>query len=151
MSQSLAKIYVHIVFSTKRRYAFLADASIRSEMFRYLGGTCKASNCPVIAIGGAADHVHVLCVLSKNVAASELIQSIKQSSSKWVKTKNAMLRKFSWQNGYGVFSVSQSQVETVRRYVSNQETHHRKNTFQDEFRSLLNKYNVAFDEKYVWD
>ncbi len=151
MSQSLTKIYVHIVFSTKRRYPFLADKSIQSEMFRYLEGTCKSLDCPVIAVGGAADHVHVLCVLSKNLAAADLIQTIKQSSSKWVKSKGTMLQKFAWQNGYGVFSVSQSQVDTVRRYVDRQEEHHRRKSFQEKFRLLLEKYEIAFDEKYVWD
>jgi REP element-mobilizing transposase RayT len=151
MPQSLAKIYVHAVFSTKHRYPFLTDRAIRSEMHAYLGGTCKTLECPVIAVGGVEDHVHVLCVLSKNISAANLVQKIKQSSSKWIKSKGEMLQKFGWQNGYGIFSVSQSQVETVRRYIAGQEQHHRRKTFQNEFRLLLEKYEIEYDEKYVWD
>ncbi len=151
MSQSLATIYIHIVFSTKNRYPFLVDENIRKEMHAYLGGTCNSLACPVIAVGGVADHVHILCNLSKNIAAADFIGKIKQSSSKWVKTKGNMLEKFGWQNGYGAFSVSQSQVQTVRRYIDGQKEHHEKKSFQDEFRLLFEEYETGFDERYVWD
>ena len=105
----------------------------------------------LLTVGGPADHVHILCVLSKNAGISGVIGKIKRSSSKWVKTKGKTLGKFAWQNGYGVFSVSQSQVERVRHYIQAQEDHHRKKTFQDEFRALLESYHVDFDEQYVWD
>ena len=105
MSQSLSKIYTHIVYSTKHRYPFLADDPVRNEMHAYLGGTCKELSCPAIIVGGVADHVHILCKLSKNVAAADMIGEIKRSSSKWVKNKGVMLRKFAWQSGYGIFSV----------------------------------------------
>ena len=151
MSQSLARIYTHIIYSTKHRYPFLADNSIRTEMHAYLGGTCKELNCPPIIVGGVAEHIHILCVLSKNLAVADLIGEIKRSSSKWVKTKGKLLQKFAWQSGYGVFSVSQSEVEVVRRYIARQEEHHRKKLFQDEFREFLKKYQVEYDERYVWD
>ena len=151
MSQSLAKIYTHIIFSTKHRYPFLTNDSLRAEMHAYLGGTCNNLNCPAIIVGGAADHVHILCVLSKNLAAADLIGEIKRSSSKWVKIKGLMVGKFAWQSGYGIFSVSQSQVESVREYITHQDDHHRKKSFQDEFRLFLKKYQTDYDERYVWD
>jgi len=151
MPQSLAKIYVHIVFSTKNRFPFLSTPELRNEMHAYLGGTLKELECPVLTVGGPADHIHILCVLSKNIAIAELVGAIKRSSSKWAKTKGPSLRKFAWQNGYGAFSVSQSHVERVRSYIQNQEEHHRRKTFEDEFRSLLKAYKVNYDERFVWD
>ncbi len=151
MPQSLAKIYIHIVFSTKNRFPFLRTPDTRKEMHAYLGGTLNELDCPVLSVGGPADHTHILAILSKNIPVSEVIGKIKSSSSKWVKTKGAVLRKFAWQSGYGVFSVSQSDVERVRSYIQSQEEHHRQKTFQDEFRSLLNAYDVSYDERYVWD
>lgn len=151
MPQSLSRIYVHIVFSTKGRYPFLSDLLIRKEMHAYLGGTCNELRCPVIAVGGVSDHAHILCSLSKNLPVADLIGDVKRSSSKWVKSKGRMLGKFAWQAGYGVFSVSQSQVETVRWYIAKQEDHHRKKSFQDEFRLFLKKYQIEYDERYVWD
>ncbi len=151
MPQSLAKIYVHITFSTKNRYPFLAEKEICQQMFAYLGGICNKLDCPVLIVGGFAEHVHLLCILSKNLSAADFIREIKRSSSKWVKSKGGVLRKFTWQAGYGVFSISQSQIEIVRSYIARQEEHHRKKSFQDEFRSLLQKYRIEFDERYVWD
>ena len=151
MPPSLAKIYVHIVFSTKNRYPFLSTPDLRNQMHAYLGGTLKELDCPVLTVGGPADHVHILCVLSKDTSVAEVIGKFKRSSSKWVKTKGSPLRKFAWQNGYGVFSVSQSHVERVRSYIQNQEYHHRRKTFQDEFKSFLKAYEVNYDERFVWD
>jgi REP element-mobilizing transposase RayT len=151
MPQSLAKVLVHIVFSTKHRYPFLAEKNIRDEMHAYLGATCNELECAVLTVGGVADHVHILCVLSRNVSIAKLVGDVKRGSSKWVKTKGKMLTKFAWQNGYGVFSVAQSQVERVREYIAGQEEHHRKKTFQDEYRLFLKEYGVDFDERYVWD
>ena len=151
MPQSLAKVLVHIVFSTKHRYPFLAEKNIRDEMHAYLGATCNELECAVLTVGGVADHVHILCVLSRNVSIAKLVGDVKRGSSKWVKTKGKMLTKFAWQNGYGVFSVAQSQVERVREYIAGLEEHHRKKTFQDEYRLFLKEYGVDFDERYVWD
>ncbi len=151
MSQSLAKVYIHIIFSTKQRQPFLANKSLRSEMHAYLGGACKNLDSLVITVGGVADHVHILCCLSKNISIADLVGEIKRSSSKWIKTKDLILRKFAWQSGYGVFSVSQSQVEQVRVYILNQEKHHRRKLFQDEFREFLERYQTEYNERYVWD
>ncbi|MCX6134844.1 MAG: IS200/IS605 family transposase [Ignavibacteriales bacterium] len=151
MPQSLAKVLVHIVFSTKNRYPFLADKKIRDELHAYLGGTCNELECPVLTVGGAVDHVHILCSLSRNHSIASFVGDIKRGSSKWIKTKGRMLAKFAWQNGYGMFSVGESEMERVKQYIVGQEGHHRKKTFQDEYRSFLKEYGVNFDERYVWD
>lgn len=151
MSQSLAKLYVHIIFSTKNRFPFLQDKEIKNEMHSYLGGAFNELQSQVIAVGGVADHVHILCTLSKNLSLAKLVGEVKRESSKWVKTKGRGVSKFAWQNGYGAFSISQPHVEAVRKYIARQEEHHRKKTFQDEFRAFLKQYDVEFDERYVWD
>ena len=151
MSQSLSKIWTHLIFSTKGRYPFLSDETIRRDLHAYLASILKANNCPTLIVGGVWDHVHSLFVLSKNLSIADIVYEIKRSSSKWVKRQAANLRKFYWQAGYGAFSVSQSHVEQVERYIRNQEKHHRKKTFQDEFREFLRKYEVEYDERYVWD
>ena len=120
-------------------------------MHSYLAKILKANHCPTLLVGGASDHVHLLFVLSKNHSIASIVWAIKRSSSKWVKTQGASLRKFHWQEGYGAFSVSQSDVERVERYIVNQEIHHKRKTFQDEFRGFLTKYEIDFDERYVWD
>lgn len=142
---------MHIVFSTKNRDPFLADKDTRAEMHAYLGGTCNKLDCPVLVVGGVADHVHILCALSRNQSIAQLVGEIKRASSKWIKTKGRILTKFAWQNGYGVFSVGQSEVERVRAYIATQEEHHRKKTFQDEYRSFLTEYGIEHDERYLWD
>jgi REP element-mobilizing transposase RayT len=149
MPQSHAKIYVHIVFSTKNRSPLLADAGLRKECHAYLAGTCKKRRSPSIIVGGANDHVHILCMLSREESVSILVRELKRESSKEMKTKSAKLRSFYWQSGYGAFSVSPSHVEALKKYIANQESHHRKESFQNEFRRLLRKYGI--DERYVWD
>jgi REP element-mobilizing transposase RayT len=151
MAQSLAKILVHIAFSTKNRAPFLRNPDIRRELNSYLAGTLRELDSPAIIVGSVEDHVHAFCSLSKNIAICKLIEVMKKSSSKWIKTKSLGLREFQWQNGYGAFSVSQSNAASVRKYVEDQETHHKTMTFQDEFRRLLEKYEVEFDERYVWN
>jgi REP element-mobilizing transposase RayT len=151
MSQSLAQIYLHIAFSTKERRPFLQDRTIREEAYKYLGGTCKKLGCPVLRVGGVADHVHILCRLGRTMSPAGLIKELKRVSSKWLKTRARDLRDFYWQDGYGAFSVSPSHVEALRDYIANQEEHHRTVTFQEEFRRLLTKYGLEWDERYVWD
>ena len=151
MPQSLAQVIIHIVFSTKNRDPFLSDDDIRKEMHSYLGGSCNNLDCPVIVIGGVSDHVHIILKFSRNISIAKLVGEIKRSSSKWIKTKGGMLTKFSWQNGYGVFSVGRSEIERVKSYILNQEEHHRKRSFQDEYRKFLREYEIEYDEKYVWD
>jgi REP element-mobilizing transposase RayT len=151
MPQSLAKILVHTVFSTKERRPFLRDRALREELHRYLGGILANLDCQPIIVGGVQDHVHFLCALSRTCEAAELIKEVKRGSSLWVKTKSAELRDFAWQNGYGIFSIGFSQIASVRDYIATQEEHHRKVSFQDEFCQLLRRYEIEFDERYVWD
>ena len=151
MPQSFARVLVHIVFSTKHRQPFLTDREIRKEMHAYLGGTCNHLECPVLKVGGVADHVHILCGLTRKLSIADVLGEMKRESSKWIKTKGGLLTKFAWQNGYGIFSVAQSEIERVRTYIENQEAHHRKRTFQDEYRAFLVEQGIEFDERYVWD
>ena len=147
MSQSLARILVHLVFSTKNREPLIA-AEQRPRMLTYLGGTLNAIDCPAIAVGGVADHTHLLFVLGRTVSLSKAVEEIKKESSKWAKEN--IHPAFYWQSGYGAFSVSPSLLENVRHYIANQEEHHRKMTFQDEFREFCRRHEVEIDEQYVW-
>jgi REP element-mobilizing transposase RayT len=151
MPQSLAQVYLHIVFSTKHRTPYLADPSIRDDVHKYVGGTCNNLECPVLRVGGVADHVHILCRLGRTVSIAELVKELKRESSQWIKSKIPDLADFYWQSGYGAFSVSESNVEEVRAYVGDQERHHATMSFQDEFRWLLKKHGLTWDERYVWD
>jgi REP element-mobilizing transposase RayT len=120
-------------------------------MHRFLGGACNDLSCPVLRVGGVADHVHILCRLGRSISVADLLKELKRSSSQWIKTKDATLGEFYWQNGYGAFSVSPGHVEMLTHYIENQEEHHRTETFQEEFRRLLVKYGFEWDERYVWD
>ena len=151
MSQSLSRILLHIIFSTKNRFAFLTDIDLQKRMHAYLARVFNEHNSPAIEVGGAKDHVHILCLLSRNIAISEIIKNAKVNSSSWAKTLGGMCRKFSWQSGYGAFSVHQSQIEQIRRYIQNQPEHHRRKTFQEEYRQILDEYLVPHDERYIWD
>lgn len=124
---------------------------IEEELHAYIGGICNRLDCTVIKVGGYTDHIHILCMLSKNIALAKLLEEIKSHSSKWIKNKGVKYSDFYWQNGYGSFSVNPSQVERVIEYIANQHEHHRKKAFQKEFRRFLEKYGVEFDERYVWD
>ena len=150
MPQSLVKNYVHIIFSTKNRQLFI-DKTIESELHADLGGTCKELECPSVAIGGVEDHVHILCLLSKSIALSELVGKVKANSSKWMKKKGEQYDDFYWQKGYGGFSVNPLETDVVVKYIQSQEEHHKKRTFQEEYRLFLKKYEIEFDERYVWD
>ena len=152
MPQSLAKILVHAVFSTKDRRPFLRDKIVPGgELFLYIGGTLTNLECQPIIVGGVEDHVHLLCALSRTSNAADVIKEVKRGSSLWLKTKGPDLAGFAWQNGYGVFSIGFSQIKSVRDYISRQEAHHQKVSFQDEFRQFLRRYEIEFDEKYLWD
>jgi REP element-mobilizing transposase RayT len=151
MSQSLVANYLHIIFSTKDRRPFLEDKDISQRTHAYLGGICRNLKCPALIVGGDADHVHLLTRHSKNITIANFLGYIKRESSKWIKTLDPTLNTFRWQNGYGAFSLSPTHIETVKKYISNQEQHHRKESFQDEFRRICKKYEVDIDERYVWD
>jgi REP element-mobilizing transposase RayT len=150
MSQSLSKVYVHITFSTKNRKP-LIDENIGSSLYEYIGGICKGMECNPVRIGGHKDHVHILCLLSRKVAQMKLVEEIKKQSSKWIKTKDEKYSQFYWQDGYGIFSVNPAETDKVVDYIINQYEHHKIKSFQEEFRAFLKKYNVEYDERYVWD
>ena len=152
MTQSLAQVYLHIVFSTKNRRAFLQDKELCERTHAYLVGACRNLDSPSIITGGISDHVHILCSLSRKLTIAALIAELKRESSIWIKTQGSDLARFHWQEGYGAFSVSPSHIADLQHYIRNQERHHRhRETFQDEFRRLLAKYEIAYDERYVWD
>ncbi len=151
MGQSLAQVYVHIIYSTKNRQPFLQDVEFRHGLHAYLGGICQHQGCPTLAIGGVEDHVHVLCRLGKTIDVATLLREQKRSSSLWVKTKRSDLQDFQWQDGYGAVSVSPSHVDDLKKYIASQAEHHRRATFQDEFRRICSKYGVKLDEHYAWD
>lgn len=150
MPQSLAKVYLHAVFSTKSRIPLLAD-EWRDELFHVLGGTANNLGCQSLIVGGVADHVHMLFQLGRTISIAEAIGKIKSTSSLWIGQNRLELPEFHWQAGYAVFSVSQSNVEVVREYIRNQAEHHRRHSFQDELRELLRRHEIEFDERYVWD
>ena len=139
------------MFSTKERRPFLQDKIIREELHLYLGGILANLECQPIIVGGVADHVHLLCALSRTCDPAGMIKEVKRGSSSWLKTKSPDLADFAWQNGYGMFSIGFSQIKSARDYIARQETHHRKISFQDEFRQLLRRYEIEFEEKHVWD
>ena len=149
MSQLLAQIYVHLVFSTKERQPFLLDDAFRKRTHTYLAGICKQQESPSVAIGGVADHVHILSRLGRTMDVATLVREIKRDSSKWIKENNSKLQEFHWQAGYGAFSISPSHVDALVRYIENQEEHHRTVSFQDEFRRICKKYRVEIDERCV--
>jgi len=150
MGQSLVKNYMHIVFSTKNR-AQLIYPPYEEKLYAYLGGICKKLDCQPLIVGGHKDHVHILCLLSKNIRLSKLIEHVKSHSSKWMKTNDVSLENFYWQDGYGGFSVNPSEVDVVLQYIEGQYEHHRTKSFQEEYRAFLKKYNGDFNERYVWD
>jgi len=150
MGQSLAKNLIHLIFSTKERRPLLDDA-VRESLHAYIAGVLKEQESPCLAINSVADHVHVLFCLNKNAALAQVIMQAKKGASRWIKTQGPRYTDFSWQNGYGAFSVSQSSVADVRQYIANQAEHHRKVTFQEELRAFFNRHEIAYDERYVWE
>ena len=141
---------MHIVFSTKHREP-LIHPPIEAELHSYLGGICNKLDCQVIKVGGYSDHIHILCMLSKKIALMKLMEELKSHSSKWIKTKGAGYENFYWQDGYGAFSVNPAEIEVVKTYIQNQEKHHKLKSFQEEYRAFLKKYDVEYNEEYVWD
>ncbi|MDZ7288596.1 MAG: IS200/IS605 family transposase [candidate division KSB1 bacterium] len=150
MPQSLSKILVHVIFSTKHRQPLIRP-EIETELFKYMASICREYESPALIINGTVDHVHILLSLSRKIALSDLLEKVKKSSSKWIKTKGAFYENFYWQNGYGAFSIGQSGVEAVKEYIAKQKERHRKKTFQEEYRAFLKKYQIEYDERYVWD
>ncbi|TRX63299.1 IS200/IS605 family transposase [Carboxylicivirga sp. M1479] len=148
MSQSLSKVYIHLVFSTKHIKPLIHE-DVRSGLQAYIVGTLSELKSYVEAAYANPDHIHILCTLPRILSVASLVSKLKSSSSTWMKTKGSP--NFYWQDGYGVFSVSASKLTIVKRYIENQKVHHQKTYFKDELREFLNQYNVEFDEAYIWD
>jgi REP element-mobilizing transposase RayT len=150
MPQSLSSILVHLVFSTKNREPFISP-DIESELHPYMGTVFREHNSPSLIIAGTTDHIHALFALSRSIAVADIVEEIKTGSSKWIKTKGREYRNFHWQRGYGAFSIGQSNLTALKRYIRNQKTHHRHVTFEEEYRNFLKRYEIDFDERHVWD
>ena len=150
MPQSLARLHIHIVFSTKNREHLIADP-VRDSLHRYMASVLQNLGCAPVLINSVEDHAHLLFDLARTISISQAVEDVKKSSSKWIKTQGPEFAGFAWQADYGAFAVSESNVETVRAYIANQREHHRTKTFQEEYRAFLERHNVAFDERYVWD
>ena len=150
MPQSLARVHVHLVFSTRLREALLLDA-FRDELHAYMAATLKHAGCPVTAMNSVEDHIHILFELSRTKAMPQVVEGVKTTSSKWIKTRGDAFGGFAWQSGYGVFAVSASNLVAVRSYIAAQRERHGHRSFQDEYRMMLERNRVAFDERYVWD
>ncbi len=150
VAQSLSKILLHVVFSTKNREPWLQE-DVRRRIHAYMATVCRDLGAEVSDVHGVSDHVHIITTLPRTISQAELLQKIKTTSSKWIKTLDAEYRGFSWQRGYAAVSVSPSQLDVVLQYVRNQEEHHRSRSFQEEYRELLRKHGIEFDEQFVWD
>lgn len=150
MPQSLAFNLVHLIFSTKDRRPLLRQ-DLRTDLYGYLATVARGAGCDSFRIGGVADHVHFALRMHPDRSLSRLVGELKTSSSRWLKTQGPELAKFSWQRGYGAFSVSPADAGALLRYIDAQDAHHRRRSFQDEMRAFFLKYHVVFDERYVWD
>jgi REP element-mobilizing transposase RayT len=148
--QSLTKLYAHLIFSTKHRQPFLDD-QIRPRVHAFLATVIREMDSPWVVVGGVDDHVHILFDMGKKHSPIEFVEQAKRESSKFVKTLGDRFGKFYWQRGYGMFSVGPAHHQEAEDYVRHQDEHHRAKTFQDEFRAFLERYDVAYDERYVWD
>lgn len=151
MPQSLSAVYIHLVFSTRERAATFQNPELRAEVHAYLGGVSKTLDCPPLIVGGTADHIHLLGRMARTITQADWVKELKRVSTIWVKGKHDDLATFAWQKGYGCFSVSQSNVRRVTDYIAKQDEHHHTMGFQDEFRALMRKHNIEWDERYVWD
>ena len=151
MPQSLAQVWVHMIFSTKERQPLLEDAAFREEMFRMLSHHVKESKCISASVGGHIDHVHLVVGLSRTITIAQLVENVKTETSKWAKKAERGHLKFAWQSGYGAFSVSHSLRNAVDEYIRNQAEHHAQMSFQDEYRQICGKHEIEIDERYVWD
>jgi putative transposase len=149
MSQSLSKLFVHIVFHTKKSYVLIRNED-KARLYAYIGSVIKDSGSIPISINGVQNHIHILCVMSKNINLALLTEEIKRHSSRWIKTLDPYYSNFAWQGGYAGFSVSPSVVNRTKRYIENQEEHHRKKTFEEELILFLKEYGIEYDERYLF-
>ncbi len=150
MSQSLSKLYVHIIFQIKTNSCLIRKQD-KKELYSYMGSVIKDSASTPILINGMNDHVHILCIMSKNITLAKLLENIKRHTSRWIKTKDSHYSNFAWQGGYGGFSVSSSLHDKTKNYIVNQEQHHKKMTFKEEYIMFLKEYGIEYNKKYLWN
>ncbi len=149
MPNSFVRIYVHLIFHVKSTGIGICPEDL-PRLYAYIGGILKGIDSAPFAIGGTTDHVHILAPLPKSKSISDFVRIIKSESSKWIKSLNAYYSLFAWQDGYAAFSVSQSILEITKNYIYNQEEHHKKHSFEEEYKALLNAYKVSYDDKYLF-
>ena len=149
MAQSLSKLYIHIVFHIKYNSVVIRQKD-KQRLYAYMGKVIKSNESIPIVINGIEDHVHILCIMSKNIALAKVVEEIKRHSSRWIKTIDSYYREFAWQGGYGGFSVSQSILNKVKRYIENQEDHHKQISFKEEYLLFMKEYKIQYNEKYLW-
>jgi putative transposase len=150
MPESHAFALIHFVFSTKNRMPVLGS-EICAPLHAYLATVARNNGCVCYRVGGVADHVHLAIRLSRTITIAQMIEELKTSSSKWLKTTSPSLAHFAWQRGYGAFSVGPGDLAALQTYIDNQEEHHRSRSFQEEYVAFLKKYGVEYDERYIWD
>lgn len=150
MANTFSQIYIHLVFAVKGRENVI-NIKWKNELYKYICGIVNNNQQKVYAINGMPDHIHVLVSMKPSCLLSDLMRDIKASSSKWINTKGFVMGKFQWQEGFGSFSVSQSQLDKVIAYIDNQETHHKKLSFKEEYLDFLKSYKIEYEEKYVFD
>ena len=148
MPSTHTSLHYHLIFSTKGRVPSI-EPTLRARIHAYLGGVIRGTSGVALDVGGTADHVHLVVGLKPTHTLADIVRVLKGDSSKWIHDELG-LKDFAWQEGYGAFTVSKSDVDAVRRYVQDQEEHHRKRSFQDEYRALLEKHGIDFDERYLW-
>jgi len=146
-----AKVATLRIFIENGRILRTWISFMRHKLHNYLGGICKNLECNPVIVGGYTDHIHLLCLLSKKITVVTLLRELKADSSKWIKSKGEGLENFYWQDGYGAFSVNPYDIAIVKAYIENQHEHHRRKTFQEEYRAILKKYDVEYDERFIWD
>ncbi len=150
MPQSLAKVLLHLIFHTKGSQHLIPE-TLEDELHAYIAGICRGQGAEAYRVGGTSDHIHIACTLPRTLSISALVQQVKQSSSSWIKEQAAENRDFRWQSGYGAFSLGQSQLDTLLRYIDKQKEHHKKTSFREELMIIMDKYGVEYDERYLWD
>ncbi|MBX3380533.1 MAG: IS200/IS605 family transposase [Phycisphaeraceae bacterium] len=150
MPQSLASVPIHLVFSTKHREPFITD-EVRESLHRYMAVVLNNLGCRTHLINSVEDHIHILFDLSRTVTVADAVEDVKKPSSKWIKTQGAPFATFAWQSGYGAFGVGESTLDSARAYIANQREHHRRVSFQDEYRAFMTRAGLEFDERYGWD
>ena len=149
MSQSLSKLYVHAIFHVKYNEHLIRPED-DEELYTYIGGVIKLSKSIPIIINGIENHIHVLCIMSKNICLADLMEDIKRNSSRWIKTKGAHYHDFAWQGGYAGYSVSPSKVEVKKKYIANQKNHHKQQSFKDEYIQFLKEHGVDYNDDFLW-